>query len=327
VKKFALALILISIAVVGYFTFFTAEEPPPPIERDAVTLRSTTAGDVVGFIDSYGTRAWKGIPYAEPPVGPLRWRAPRPPRPWSGVRETLAAATACPQLKSFIGDGSGAEDSLIDGVEDCLYLNLWSPANASNLPVMFWIHGGGNTIGHAGTYNGAALAGQRNVVVVTINYRLGPFGWFAHPALERDDPLDDSGNYGTLDAIRALQWTRDNIAAFGGDPDNVTVFGESAGGFDTLAMMASPLAEGLFHRAIVQSGGYSPTSMTKASNPVAEGGDDYSATEILSHLLVSDGTVADLAAARSYQSDMGRGAIRDYLYGNSPPSALTTSPA
>ena len=314
-RKAAFALILISVAVVGYFVFMGTEAPPPPPpQADAVTLRHTQAGDVVGFIDQFGARAWMGIPYAEPPMGNLRWRTPQPPVAWQGTRETIAAGNLCPQLKSQLSGDAGAADSNMAGSEDCLYLNVWAPANAADLPVMFWIHGGGNTIGDGGSYNGAALATARNVVVVTINYRLGPMGWFAHPDLVRGNPEDDSGNYGTLDAIRALEWTRDNIDAFGGDPGNVTVFGESAGAFDTLAMMASPLASGLFHKAIVQSGGFSPTPMVEGHNYATEGGHVNSAREIVSKLLVADGTVQDLDAARSYQSDMNGSTLRDYLY-------------
>ncbi len=322
-KRFALALILISVAVVGYFTLMSQPDPlPEPPTRDDVTLRSTTAGDVVGFIDAHGTRAWLGIPFAEPPAANLRWRAPQPPTPWSGVVEALAPGNVCPQIKNQLSGGPGEPDRVSVGEEDCLYLNVWSPVNASGLPVMFWIHGGGNTIGDGGSYNGATLAANQNVIVVTINYRLGPLGWFAHPDLSRGNPLDDSGNYGTLDVVAALEWTRDNIAGFGGNPANVTVFGESAGAFDTLAMMASPLAEGLFHRAIVQSGGFNPISMASAQNYQTEGGHPNSAPEIVSKLLVRDGTVADLEAARSYHSDMGPAATREYLYSKSAEEIL-----
>ena len=317
-KKTAIVLILASLAVVAYFTVFSRPEPAPkPVVRDDVTLRSTLAGDVVGYIDKHGTRAWAGIPFAEPPVGDLRWRAPQPPRPWPGIREALTVGNVCPQMKNQLSGGPGEPDRVSVGEEDCLYLNVWAPVNATGLPVMFWIHGGGNTIGDGGSYNGATLAAQQNVVVVTINYRLGPFGWFAHPDLARGNLLDDSGNYGTLDILRALEWTRNNIAAFGGNADNVTVFGESAGAFDTLAMMASPLAHGLFHRAIVQSGGFNPTTMAAAQNFEADGGHPYSAREITGRLLVQDGTVADREAARSYLADMGPAATRDYLYGKS----------
>ncbi len=321
-KKFAIALILISLAVVVYFTLLPGDVPAPePVQRDDVTLRRTDAGEVVGFIDRHGARAWMGIPFAEPPVGALRWRAPQPPRPWQGVREALAPGDVCPQLKNRLSGGPGEPDRVSVGTEDCLYLNVWAPVNASKAPVMFWIHGGGNSIGDGGSYNGATLAARQNVVVVTINYRLGPFGWFAHPDLARGNPLDDSGNYGTLDVIRALTWTRDNITAFGGDPGNVTVFGESAGAFDTLAMMASPLAAGLFHRAIVQSGGFNAVSLQEAGDYADQGGHPMSARELVSRLLVQDGTAENLASARTYQDDMGRSALRDYLY-DKPPEAF-----
>ncbi len=318
-KKFAIALILVSVAVIGYFTFLARPEPEPePVQRDDVTLRRTTAGDVVGFIDRQGTRAWMGIPFAEPPEAGLRWRAPQPPAPWDGVLEALAPAEVCPQMKNQISGGAGEPDRVSVGAEDCLYLNVWAPVNANDLPVMFWIHGGGNTIGDGGSYNGAMLAANQNVVVITINYRLGPFGWFAHPDLARGNPLDDSGNYGTLDIIAALEWTRDNVAAFGGDPGNVTVFGESAGAFDTLAMMASPLASGLFHRAIVQSGGFNPSSLAAARSLESEGGHPNSSREITAKLLVQDGTVSDIETARTYQADMGPAATRQYLYAKTP---------
>jgi para-nitrobenzyl esterase len=317
-KNIIILLVIISIAVIGYLSVTTEETPPElvPVRADE-TLRNTTAGDVVGFIDTHDALAWKGIPFAQPPNANLRWRAPQPPEPWEGVRETLAASDMCPQMKSGLSGDAGEPDSRIAGIEDCLYLNIWSPPGASNLPVMFWIHGGGNSIGHGGSYNGATLATRENVVLVIINYRLGPLGWFSHPALDRGDPLDDSGNFGTLDAVAGLMWTRDNIAAFGGNPDNVTVFGESAGAFDTLAMIASPLAAGLFHRAIVQSGGISTTTMESARNQTADGGHEWSSAEIVNRLLVKDGTVPDLPAARSYQSDMGQTNTRDYLYAKS----------
>ncbi|TNF89411.1 MAG: carboxylesterase, partial [Gammaproteobacteria bacterium] len=225
---------------------------------------------------------------------------------------------SCPQMDNPISGDTAEPDRVSVGDEDCLYLNVWAPVNASSLPVMLWIHGGGNSIGHGGSYNGATLAANQNVIVVTINYRLGPFGWFAHPDLSRGNPKDDSGNYGTLDVIAALAWTRDNIRAFGGDPGNVTVFGESAGAFDTLAVMASPLAEGLFHRAIVQSGGFNPVSMASAQSFEADGGHANSAPEITSRLLVQDGTVGNLEAARTYHADMGPAATREYLYSKTP---------
>ncbi len=290
-------------------------QPAPPPQRDETTLRRTTGGEVVGFRDRHGARTWQGIAYAAPPTDDQRWRAPRPPDTSRTVFEALAPGNLCPQFSSQLsGAGQTSSPAAISGDEDCLYLNIWSPPNAAGLPVMFWIHGGGNTIGHGGSYNGAALAVQRQVVVVTINYRLGVFGWFSHPGLASGDPLDDSGNYGTLDAIRGLHWVQENIARFGGSPDNVTVFGESAGAFDTLAMMASPLAAGLFHRAIVQSGGFSVDSLTRAQNYSEQGGHPNSSREIVARMLVADGLVVDLKAAKNYQSDMTNNRLRDYLY-------------
>jgi len=320
----AIVLIVVSLAVLAWFTLRPREAEAPPIVRDDVTLRSTDAGDVVGFIGNYGARSWLGLPYAAPPTGARRWRAPEPPEAWSGTLEALATGSPCPQYQSPLSgaDARGGASEAIIGDEDCLTLNVWAPANARGLPVMLWIHGGGNTIGTGNSYDGARLAVEQNLVVVTINYRLGPLGWFAHPELATGDPRHDSGNYGNLDTLRALAWTRDNIAAFGGDPDNVIVFGESAGATDTLALMASPLAAGLFHGAIVQSGGYRPIPMNEAQALQRDGGHRASAREITARLLAADGTVADLEAARAYQADLTGPRLRDYLYGKSAAEIL-----
>jgi para-nitrobenzyl esterase len=317
-KQAIIVLLVIAVPLIAWLVL--RDDGPPAAEppvRDDATLRTTTAGDVVGFVHHHGVRAWLGIPFAAAPAGDLRWRAPEPPPPWSGVREALTAGPACPQKPSALGtpDTSGAR---IVGSEDCLYLNVWSPPGADGLPVMVWVHGGGNSIGRGDVYTASTLAATGDVVVVTINYRLGPFGWFLHPALATGDPLQDSGNYGTLDIVRALQWTRDNAAAFGGDPTNVTVFGESAGAFDTLAMMASPLARGLFHRAIAQSGGFNLASMSEGLRFEEDGGHAYSGPEIVNRLLVAEGRTADHAAARALQSDMSAVEIRDYLYRQAP---------
>ncbi|MCX7013610.1 MAG: carboxylesterase family protein [Candidatus Sumerlaeota bacterium] len=197
-------------------------------------------------------RVFKGIPFAAPPVGELRWKPPQPVKPWDGVRACDKFGPACPQPKSLMGTDPGSQN------EDCLYLNVWTPASNADakLPVMVWIHGGGCTTG-AGSlsiYEGTNFARQ-GVVLVTINYRLGPLGFFAHPLLSKESPRGVSGNYGFLDQIEALQWVKRNIAAFGGDPDCVTIFGESAGSASVARLMVSPLARGLFHRAIAESGG------------------------------------------------------------------------
>ncbi len=207
-----------------------------------------------------GARRFLGIPFAAPPVGELRWRPPSRPEPWEGVLTTRAFASGCPQGDSINGKPSTDED--------CLYLNVWAPAEPPSrpLPVLFWIHGGGNQSGSAADevplglgglfYDGRTLVETRDVVVVSTNYRLGVFGFFAHPELGAEDPERPvSGNQGLLDQRLALEWVRDNIGAFGGDPDNVTVFGESAGSFDTCMHVVSPGSRGLFHRAISQSGG------------------------------------------------------------------------
>ncbi len=312
----AITAIAIATLIFLYFYLGDEEQPAKIVVPEDVTLRSTASGEVVGFIDDYGAQAWLGIPFAAPPEGELRWQAPQPSAAWEGVRETLAIGNLCPQFASLLsGAGQTPEPGQIAGSEDCLYLNVWAPANAAKLPVMFWIHGGGNTIGHGGSYSGARLATAHDVVLITINYRMGVFGWFSHPALATGDPLEDSGNFGTLDVVRALAWTRENIAAFGGDPDNVTVFGESAGGFDTLAMMASPLAAGLFHRAIVQSGGFGVTTMNQAQNFASEGGHDRSAMEITNALLINDGIADNTADATAHQIAMSYDEVHDYLYG------------
>lgn len=315
-RKAAIILIVIGIMVVIGTNIFVADQPDPipPPSRDQTTLRDTTGGTVVGFRDKEGARSWQGIAFAQAPIEDLRWRAPRPPKPLEETFEALAPGQICPQFTSALSGGDEQTSGGVVGNEDCLYLNVWSPPNAVDLPVMFWIHGGGNTIGHGGSYNGSVLAAQREVVVVTINYRLGLMGWFAHPALTTGEPLNDSGNYGTLDIVRALEWVQANIGEFGGDPDNVTVFGESAGAFDTLAMMASPLAKDLFHRAIVQSGGFEPEPMPRAQNFESKGGHPYSAQEVVAKMLLADRVVPDHQAAIDHQSSLSDREIKTYLY-------------
>ncbi len=211
----------------------------------------TTSGPVAG-VSADGVSSWKGIPYAAPPVGDLRWRPPIPPVPWDGVRDASAYGAICIQPPPGGDPGVGP----LPMSEDCLTLNVWAPHGARDLPVMVWIHGGGynNGSGTAALYDGAELA-RHDVVVVTINYRLGRLGFFDHPALAADRPNDaPAGNYGVMDQIAALEWVRANIAAFGGDPGNVAIFGESAGAAAVTQLMVAPAGRGLFHRAAVQSG-------------------------------------------------------------------------
>jgi len=211
-------------------------------------------GGLVSGVAESGVVAWKGIPYAAPPVGDLRWRAPQAVTPWTGVRAADAYGHDCMQLP-FPSDAAplGTPPD-----EDCLYLNVWAPEKqaSAKLPVMVWIHGGGFVNGGASpaVYDGSRFA-RRGVVLVSFNHRLGRFGFFAHPALSAESPKGPLGNYGYLDQIAALRWVQKNVAAFGGDPGNVTVFGESAGGGSVHTLMVSPLARGLFQKAIVESGG------------------------------------------------------------------------
>lgn len=290
------------------------------------TAKRLRAGMVIGKREENGIAAWYGIPFASPPVNALRWKAPRAEAPWG---KTLIAATPCQpctQYVNMLSNYPAEYDGQVMGTEDCLYLNVWAPESESGglKPVMFWIHGGGNSIGEGAVYNGRKLAEKYNVVVVALNYRLGPLGWFAHPALRgaESTPEDRSGNFGTLDIIRALEWVQENIAVFGGDKDKVTVFGESAGGFNTLTMLASPLTGGLFHRAIAQSpviewiGGHSnwqPMGVAENYMDGDEPGYPLSSREIVNNLLVADGLAADRQAAKALQDSMSDDALETYL--------------
>jgi len=211
------------------------------------------AGAITGVVLN-GVASYKGVPYAAPPVGDLRWREPQSPQPWSEVFQANAYANDCMQ-EPFPSDAAPLGTP---PAEDCLYLNVWAPVSRGTtaLPVMVWIHGGGFVNGGSSpaVYDGSSFARQ-GVIMVSMNYRLGRFGFFAHPALSEEAGTAPRGNYGYLDQIAALRWVQDNIAAFGGDPDNVTVFGESAGGGSVNTLMISPLARGLFAKAIVESGG------------------------------------------------------------------------
>jgi para-nitrobenzyl esterase len=218
-------------------------------------VKGSRQGEIESFL---------GLPFARPPVGPLRWKPPQPAEAWSGERQATQYGAACPQPARSDGASGGV---VTRQSEDCLTLNVWAPANAENLPVMVWIHGGANRLGSGvfPLYDGTNLA-TRGVVMVTINYRLGYLGYFAHPALTAEASADAPlGNYGMMDQLAALAWVQQNIAAFGGDPARVTVFGESAGGASVINLMANPASEGLFAQAIVESGGglANPTSLAR----------------------------------------------------------------
>ena len=226
---------------------------------------STTSGISQGFLIN-GVANWDDIPYAQPPVGDLRWKAPLNIFKNNKLIKPKVD-NFCIQKPSGMGGSEFTGDEFFSGSEDCLYLDIKAPKTKSNssLPVMFWIHGGGNTSGLKDTYDFSKMVRKHNVIVVTINYRLGPFGWFTHPSIQGlQDSDDKSSNFGTLDIIAALEWVKSNISLFGGDPDNVTIFGESAGGHNVLSLLVSKKAKGLFHKAISQSGYTTSISPEKA---------------------------------------------------------------
>ena len=242
------------------------EEVPyiEPIQQDFGLNKSrnknpiyTSSGVVKGEFHR-GVYIWEDIPYALPPVGELRWKAPRKIE-FSSELILPKTKNFCIQRTSNFGGSAeyADEDDLLSGSEDCLYLDVFAPLNKSKklLPVMFWIHGGGNTSGLKDLYDFRKLVKKHDVIVVRINYRLGPFGWFTHPAIQGfQDDVDKTSNFGTLDIISALEWVNENITLFGGDSNNITIFGESAGGHNVLSLLVSKRAKGLFHKAISMSG-------------------------------------------------------------------------
>ena len=307
---------------------------------DVATIRHTKEGDVIGYKSSESnTFEWRGIPYAEPPVGEFRWRAPQDPKPWTGIRNAIQFASACSQatdeelVLALYGRRITAADYVArqryQGGEDCLYLNIDTPRFApgkvprgrERLPVMVYFHGGGNVSG-SGFFPGA-LAAKENVITIAPNYRLGHFGWFSHPALTSgaSSEADRSGNYGTLDQIRALRWVRDNVAAFGGDPDNITVFGISAGGSAVLTLVSSPKAAGLFQRAIAMSGITWTRTVEQASSYIDKPMPEIPASsgELLLRLLITDGRAANREQAKTLVANMLPKEIAAYLQSKSYP--------
>jgi para-nitrobenzyl esterase len=228
------------------------------------TIVKTEYGKLKGYVNGE-VLVWKGVPYAKPPVRDLRWKAPEDPQPWHGVRDALVPAKKCTQLDTtdeWIRNGSVD----LNSSEDCLYVDIYRPKRFGKYPVYVWIHGGSNNFGSAWQYDGTNLADWSDVVVVIVQYRLGPIGWFYHPAIQSGgvDLLSDSGNFGTLDHAQALKWIRRNIEAFGGDPHNVTITGESAGAHNVMNMVISPLGKHLFRQAMSESGGMQTVTTTAA---------------------------------------------------------------
>ena len=262
-------LAILAMSMISILTW--GQSPIVKVEGGKVQGVSSASKDVTVF---------KGIPYAAPPMGDLRWKRPQPVVKWNGIRMANTFSNICWQPGNAVGTFYGNEfywkEQTVQS-EDCLYLNIWTPAKAvghpeSSLPVAFWVHGGAyfNGYGHEITMDGDAWA-ERGVILVTINYRLGIFGFLAHPELSAESPDGTSGNYGTYDQVAALKWVHDNIAQFGGDPDNITVLGQSAGAASIKNLVSSPMSKGLIRNAIIQSGGgISSSSGTETDQKKAE---------------------------------------------------------
>ena len=234
----------------------------------------TNSGPVVGYVDQLGIHKWLGIPFAESPVQELRWRAPKKIKSWEETKEVNFFSKPCVQFQSSLTANGLVKPGEVIGSEDCLYLNIYAPYlkkdglknNNESLPVMIWIHGGGNTTGMPSEYNPERFVQSENIIFVSIAYRLGFFGWLSHPLIREQEGLDATANFGLLDQIMAIKWIKENIQFFGGNPNNITIFGESAGGQNVVALYTSPLAKGLFEKAISQSGGTNVTSIEDAEN-------------------------------------------------------------
>lgn len=282
-------------------------------------LVHTFQGAVQGFQNPNGTFGWVGIPYAMPPVDDLRWKPPRRVPSWDGVLSANRAPEFCTQYAGPMVQAPLMASGEILGSEDCLYLNIWAPKNYAQvngperIPVMVWVHGGGNSVGHGINYDGQYLAEKFGVIVVTFNYRLGPLGWFAHPAL-RSVTMGGHMNFGLLDQVALLEWVKENIENFGGNPLNVTVFGESAGGRNILALLSSKKARGSFQKAIVQSGIADTIPYQKALNYNVDGGHENSSKEILLNLLLAQGFANTRDDAKVQLESLSYSQVRQLIY-------------
>ena len=273
----------------------------------AADIEVKTSSGISSSYSNSGILNWDDIPYAKPPIGNLRWKAPR--------EITYSESLLLPKDNNFCvqrpsGMGGSEGEGYFSGTEDCLYLDIKAPKNSSEkqLPVMFWIHGGGNTSGLKDLYDFSKMVKRHDVIVVSINYRLGPFGWFTHPAIQGlQSGLDKTSNFGTLDIIEALKWVQSNISLFGGDPNNVTIFGESAGGHNVFSLLVSKEAKGLFHKAISQSG-YTTTIQTD----LAFKQDNYSSTSNYASFNIVD-KVLQKNAVKINQSSLDQKELRKIL--------------
>jgi para-nitrobenzyl esterase len=308
---------------------------------DGGLVRTTHLGDVRGSANA-GVFSWKGVPYAKAPVGDLRWKAPQEPEPWTKVRDTKEFGPACAQYGRIYGPGAnnrydetiGTTLNQAVGSEDCLYLNVWRPSgSAQDLPVIVFFHGGSNVSGYTAdpVYDGAALANAANAVVVTPNFRLGILGFFSLAQLKNGDPRNDSGNFTMLDSIKALQFIRTNARAFGGNPDNVTIMGQSAGAINVWALQTSPemvaASPKLFHRNVPLSGGISLASnlppfrlptLSPASTYVTQG------NLLLQNLVIADGFATDAASAAAWIATQSNAQIAAYVRSKTPAQLFAT---
>ncbi len=257
-------------------------------------VRKTKFGYVEGIEHDNNTWAWESVPFAKPPVGDLRWRAPQDPEPWEGIKETKEECNECTQMNK---DWSTNVNLGPIGSEDCLYLDIYRPASKmKKLPVYVFMHGGGFIIGskkeHNNLYDGSVIASKDNVIVVVIQYRLGPLGWLTHPSMRNGkNNLDATGNYGSLDTFKALEWIKNNIKAFGGDPGNVLITGESAGACNVMNSLISPLAKGLFHKAMSESGGFATSTLQTG---------DQNTDKLIASLMQLDGSSEQPEDIESY---------------------------
>jgi len=289
---------------------------------DVGSERLTRLGSVVGFAGPNDAHSWLGIPYARPPVSELRWRAPARPEPWIDTLDALAHGPRCTQWSAPAGVSHG----IVIGEEDCLRLDVWSPrfkdgevpGGDARMPVLVFVRGDGPLRGVAGgAVDGSLLAVRQRLLVVSPSHRLGPLGWFAHPALSvtAKSAQDRSGNFGTLDLIAALRWVKENAEFFGGDPNNVTLVGQGSGGRQVIGLLGSQLARGYFHRAIVQSASPASVSKREASQPAdaSEPGHASSASEIALQLLIADGSASDRDSALAFIGGLSDVEVAEYL--------------
>lgn len=265
------------LTIIGFVVLFSCKHKQS-VNQIIDPIVKTQYGVLQGQVNTDGNVvAFKGIPYAEPPVGDLRWKDPQPPIAWDGTRDATKFCSSCIQVKAGSRNPWTEEFMVQDSIsEDCLFLNIWTPAKTTEdkLPVLVYIHGGAFTEGSGSidVYDGEELA-KKGIIVITINYRLGILGFFVHPELSAESPHKSSGNYGLLDQVAALKWIKENISVFGGDPSRVTIAGQSAGAMSVRSLIASPLAAGLFQGAITESGSTMPRNnpmMTGSANTLSE---------------------------------------------------------